>query len=85
MREHWERLVGYRCWQHSSGWEVHHCGHPTANWPYYLVEPKTRRMVIAQNGKAFRTLALAQDAVRAVVAGYYRVENGQVMEPDEKT
>jgi len=28
------------CWLHKpSGWKVHHCGHPTANWPYYAEHP----------------------------------------------
>lgn len=43
-REGWERLSqpGDKCrahWRHTaSGWEVFHCGHPTANWPYYATQ-----------------------------------------------
>jgi hypothetical protein len=40
QRTGWVRLRG-GCggvWLHeSSGWEVKHCGHPTALWPYYGV------------------------------------------------
>ncbi len=50
----------------SSGWEIRHCGHPTANWPYYLVDPSAPdEIVIAPNGRGFRLLAEAKDAVLA--------------------
>lgn len=29
-------------WRHSSGWELVHCGHPTANYPWALYDPKAR-------------------------------------------
>jgi hypothetical protein len=83
----WTRLTdGHHCgasWEHDSGWRVQHCGHPTSNWPYYLVDPKTHRTVLAQNGHGFRTLALAKNAVLAILSGYYRVERGQVLAPGE--
>ena len=63
-------------WRHVSGWEVFHCGHPTANWPYYGVPPGKGAMCPQSEmllsggigrGCAFRLLALAQDAVEQVV------------------
>lgn len=24
---------------HVTGWQIQHCGHPTANWPYLLLDP----------------------------------------------
>ncbi len=57
-------------WRHrESGWEIRHCGHPTANWPYYLVEPKSGTMVVTHNGLGFRTLEMAMDAVASILAG----------------
>jgi hypothetical protein len=71
---------GEKCggaWLHHSGWEVHHCGHPTANWPYYLVSPKNRRrIVIAHSGRGFKTLAAAQTVVKGLVSGYFRLSRG---------
>lgn len=29
-------------WQHVLGWSLHHCGHPTALWPWALYDPKGR-------------------------------------------
>lgn len=69
----WERLsaAGDKCsghWRHASGWEVRHCGHPTANWPYYAVDMEGR-MVLASNGRGFRTLDEAQAEVERRVGG----------------
>ena len=41
---------------------MRHCGHPTANWPYYTVDLEGR-MVLASEGRGFRTLAEAQAEV----------------------
>ena len=56
-------------WEHASGWWLYHCGHPTANWPYALIDPRGRmhRMgAISEaldfdpnRGFAWRTLELA--------------------------
>ena len=27
-------------YQHTAGWTIQHCGHPTANWPYLLYSPE---------------------------------------------
>jgi len=56
-------------WEHqASGWEVRHCGHPTANWPYYATTPEGR-VVVASNGRGWRTLKDAQAAVEELAAG----------------
>ena len=54
---------------HVSGWEVKHCGHPTANWPYYATAPTGESPVIADCGKAFMTVRDALDAVESVLRG----------------
>lgn len=76
-RAGWTRLSkpGDKCnatWLHdASGWLVRHCGHPTANWPYYAQDPAhgEARVVVAQSGYAFRRLADALEAVEAVIEG----------------
>jgi hypothetical protein len=42
-----------------SGWVIHHCGHPTANFPYYILKPDGER-VLAPNGRGFQRLELAK-------------------------
>jgi hypothetical protein len=42
-----------------TGWTVRHCGHPTANFPYYIETPDGRR-VLAPNGRGFQRLELAK-------------------------
>lgn len=65
-------------WAHESGWQVWHCGHPTANWPYFAAPPGYGHTCPQGNmlltggiglGLAFRTLRLAQEAVERVIAG----------------
>jgi hypothetical protein len=46
----------------SSGWAVHHCGHPTANFPYYILTPDGER-IVAPNGRGFQRLQLAKEHV----------------------
>ena len=46
-----------------TGWFVQHCGHPTANWPYYGVSPHGAGMLTMPNGRGFQHLKDAQDAV----------------------
>lgn len=81
-RDGWTRLSspGNKCgarWRHvASGWEVRHCGRPTANWPYYAVDPSDpARCTVTHNGLGFRDLNAAFDAVEGVVAGRYRATN----------
>jgi hypothetical protein len=64
----WRRIPGFnggKCfarWVHRSGWEVHHCGHPTALFPYYVEAPDGRSF-IAANGRGFMHLAAANAAI----------------------
>jgi hypothetical protein len=43
-----------------SGWTVHHCGHPTANFPYYISTPGSERIILGPNGRGFHRLELAK-------------------------
>ena len=47
---------------------VHHCGHPTAIWPYYISRSDDGKgpMVLAPNGHGFMTLKHAQEAAVAL-------------------
>lgn len=45
-----------------SGMTVQHCGHPTANFPYYIVAADGTT-ILAPNGRAFRLLADAKTHV----------------------
>lgn len=70
----WERLsrpsLKAARWRHPSGWEIHHCGHQTALWPYSLVDPAhPEAITTAPNGRGYRLLAEAFDAVSALLAG----------------
>ena len=48
---------------------VHHCGHPTAIWPYYINRSADGRgtMILAPNGHGFMTLKEAQEAALAPI------------------
>jgi hypothetical protein len=48
-----------------NGCIVEHCGHPTANWPYAINTPDGR-MIVAPNGRGFRTLKLAMEATEGI-------------------
>lgn len=41
-----------------SGWQIRHCGHPTANYPYYILTPE--QIILAPNGRGFMRLELAK-------------------------
>ena len=42
---------------------VRHCGHPTANWPYYIdADP----IIVASNGHGFRLLVEAKQAAESL-------------------
>jgi hypothetical protein len=57
-------------WKHDSGYEVTHCGHPTANWPWYVASPADPGLcLVADHGHAFRLLSEAMDAVEGLAAG----------------
>lgn len=38
--EPWRGLRAH--WQHTDGWALVHCGHPTALWPWALYDPQGR-------------------------------------------
>lgn len=72
----WQRLSapGDKCgahWRHeASGWQVRHCGHPTANWPYYAIDPAHEECAtVSANGRGFRSLKAAFAAVESVIDG----------------
>lgn len=48
--------------RHVSGWEVRHCGHPTANWPYAAYHDDGRALV-SGNGRGWIALADAMAEV----------------------
>jgi hypothetical protein len=56
-------------WQHISGWQIRHCGHPTALYPYYATSRDGREPIIAANGRGFRSLIAAKQAIERLVAG----------------
>ena len=57
-------------WVFTNGWEVRHCGHPTAIWPYFVVaKGHEGRIVSDRSGRGFGTLVKAFEAVEAVVEG----------------
>jgi hypothetical protein len=64
----WERLPGSlgklnTVHVHTpSGCQIHHCGHPTANFPYLILTPGGRR-ILAPNGRGFQRLNLAKQYV----------------------
>jgi hypothetical protein len=71
----WERVAAGRSgkgatWRHlPSGWVLHHCGHPTANWPYYLTHPQVDAPVVSFNGLGFKSVAAAKLAIEHLHAG----------------
>lgn len=71
----WQRTEGRPgkkggSWAHPSGWTVHHCGHPTALWPYYLRDPDGT-MVVSHNGHGFVQRAWALEVAEGLHAGTY--------------
>lgn len=80
-REGWARVDGGsgKCsaeYRHTSGWRLQHCGHPTANHPYLLIDPKGRAVLTgakisgrADYGRAWDCLRYAVDFLREHLAG----------------
>lgn len=65
-------------WRHESGWVVSHCGHPTANYPYFAShEARGLTMVVSHSGRGFSTLEQAFDQIEALVAGTAVLDHGQ--------
>lgn len=77
LQADWERFGGHlnsTCGsqhRHKSGYVVQHCGHPTANYPYYIITP-AGEMVLAENGRGFRLLADAKKKVEELTNGHTR-------------
>lgn len=75
----WRRrsAPGDKCsahWEHESGWQVRHCGHMTAIWPYFAVDPAhPDRVTSDQSGRGFQTLQRAFAAIDAVLSGQLAV------------
>ena len=64
-------------WHHSSGWTVAHCGHPTALWPYHLLDPaRSGALIVSDNGHGFTHLAAAKAAVEGLINGSRTTERG---------
>ena len=54
----------------TSGWRIRHCGHPTANCPYYAEDPAhPGTCTVTHNGQGFRTLEVALDSIEGVLRG----------------
>ena len=76
-RPGWERLSHPDAsktaahWLHvASDWRVAHCGHMTANWPLYAVDPEFPWCAtMTHNGRGWRRIADAMQAVEWVLAG----------------
>ncbi len=75
-RSGWTRLSdpkASKCsqrWRHSGGHLVVHCGHPTAIWPWYVVDPADPGLcLVSKSGYAFRRLDGTMDAVEGLAAG----------------
>lgn len=51
-----------------SGWQVRHCGHPTANFPYLIVTSDGEQLVNPVNGRGFQRLELAKEFVESTTA-----------------
>lgn len=64
----WSPMGKGGAWNHVSGWQVQHCGHQTANWPYTCAHADGRTLV-APSGRGFRRLADAQVAVESLEGG----------------
>ncbi len=58
-----------RDYEHRAGWRIEHCGHPTALWPYLLLDPAGEIVLMGAAGPmknptygtAWRTLRQAMD------------------------
>ena len=64
-------------WKHPSGWELRHCGHPTANYPWALYDPTGRAVSrgwsfeppASNDRRAWRTLKEAFAFVETILSG----------------
>lgn len=75
----WVRLSapGDKCaaeWLHTSGWRVRHCGHPTANWPWWIEAPDGRAFA-SPNGRGFSRRLEAMRLAELGAPGCYTIHN----------
>jgi hypothetical protein len=69
----WTRTAGSYKGQvyftHDSGWTVRHCGHPTANWPYFIQHPRLHAgcEVVSFNGRGFKSAEIARSVVEMIL------------------
>jgi hypothetical protein len=77
-------------WTHASGWTLVHCGHPTANYPWALYDPKGRMHLQSAlhgeptYGRAWRVCldAMTYAALRGP-EGIARMDEVQRLRPSE--
>jgi len=50
--------------------QVLHCGHPTANFPYYIRDVQGERQIYAPNGRGFQRLTEAKQYVEQLHKSY---------------
>lgn len=60
-------------WEHPSGMELRHCGHPTALHPYYATDPARPEidLIVNKNGKGFDNLEHAFEALEGLIRGRF--------------
>ena len=75
LQSQWTRLTPashgklHQRWRHSSGWELEHCGHPTAHWPWRARNPdRPEDLIVSRSGFAFPNLGAAANAVELLVS-----------------
>lgn len=81
----WIKIAGDRRTKHAvyehiySGWKICHCGHATALWPFYLVDPAHPQIfIVSHNNRGFHNLAAAKAAVIYILCGRATVTDGCV-------
>ena len=76
QRAGWTRVTPpgqklHALWRHgTSGIELRHCGHPTALYPYFAIDPSDRAtMIVTHNGHGFIDLLAGMEQVEAMLRG----------------
>lgn len=67
VKDDWTKTTKLK-YRHTSGYEIQHCGHPTALFPYMICTP-SGLPVIAPNHMAFSKLKQAQSAAVLLADG----------------
>lgn len=79
-RPGWQKFDEHH-WVNQEGWEIEHCGHPTANWPYIARGPWEDEILLAPSGLGFQRLRQAQDAVDLHLHNRYAVLSSHRPQP----